>query len=407
MRILFIHNNFPGQYRRIVERLKGDRNYDLLSASLASNTQPSPIRYVRYKPHREPSKDIHPAARYTESTILTGQAVLKSMLAVRDKGWKPDIVLAHSGWGNSMFVKDAWPDTKLMPYFEWYYQADSDESGFLEGKPLDINARVRTRLKNTSMLQDLAAMDWGQCPTQYQLDQYPAVFHDRVSVLHDGVDTQFFSPAAEASFTMGARTFRKGDPVITYIARGMEPYRGFPQFIEAIARLQKLNPHVHAIVIGDDRVAYGAQRQDGTTWKQAMLAEHQPDMERLHFLGRQPLSVLRDVLRISAAHVYLTAPFVLSWSMLEAMSAGALIVGSATPPVEEVIIDGKNGLLTDFFDVSALVERLQLVLGNNQGYLSLRQAARQTILDRFELESCTSRYLSLINSVASGQKPQI
>lgn len=405
MRVLFIHNNFPGQYRRIVERLKGNKHYDLLSASLATNTQPAPIKFVRYKPHREPSKNIHPAAHYTESTILTGQAVLKTLLAVRDKGWKPDIVLAHSGWGNSMFVKDAWPDTKLMPYFEWYYHADGDESGYIEQKPIDINARIRLRLKNTSMLQDLAAMDWGQCPTHYQLEQFPTIFHDRISVIHDGVDTQFFSPAEHANYTVGSHVFRKGDPLITYIARGMEPYRGFPQFIEAIARMQKADPNVQAIVIGEDRVAYGAKRADDKTWKEAMLEEHRPDMDRLHFLGRQPLSVLRDVLRVSAAHVYLTAPFVLSWSMLEAMSAGALLVASATPPVQEVIIDGHNGILTDFFDVGQLVDTLHTVLSNIGGYQAQRAEARQTILERYELESMTSRYLGIINAVASGQRP--
>lgn len=406
MRILFVHNNFPGQYKRIAEHLQGSKNHELLSASLATSAQSSLARSIKYKPHRQPSDQIHPATHYTESAVLLGQGALRSFVALRQTGWKPDIVLAHSGWGNSMFIKDAWPDTKLLSYFEWYYNADGDESTFLRTEPLDLKGRMKVRLKNTPMLHDLAAMDWGQCPTNYQADQFPIAFRDQVTVLHDGIDTGFFSPMVNATFAIGSRLFTKGDPLITYIARGMEPYRGFPQFIEAISRLQKIDAHVHAVVIGEDRVAYGPKRQDGISWKQAVLREYQPDMERLHFLGRQPLSILRNVLRVSAAHVYLTVPFVLSWSMMEAMSTGALVVGSDTPPVRELILDGFNGLLTDFYDVGKLVEKLSDAISSPSSFNSIRDNARNTIMERYTLEDINARYLQLINSVANGHRPQ-
>ena len=222
--------------------------------------------------------------------------------------------------------------------------------GFLDGPMTDINEIMKLRMKNTPMLQDFAAMDWGQCPTAFQASQFPDFFRERMSVLHDGVDTVLFSPDEDATLTVGDRTFRKGDPLITYVARGMEPYRGFPQFMEAVSRLQKMNNDVHVLVIGEDRVAYGKRREDGKTYKEAMLAEHAFDLSRLHFVGNRPLTYLRDAWRVSAAHVYLTIPFVLSWSMLEAMSTGALVVGSDTGPVQEVIEDGRNGLLVPFFE---------------------------------------------------------
>ena len=406
MRILFLHNNFPGQYRRIVNRLHNRKGYELLSASLASNKQPAPFKRLGYTPHRKASKDIHPAIHYTEETVVMGQAVMKTLLPVKNSGWKPDIVLSHSGWGPSLFVKDIWPDTRHLSYFEWYYQAEGSDTGFLNPKEADdYNFRMRIRMKNTAMLHDLASMDWGQCPTEYQLSTFPEIFHDRISVLHDGVDTDFFSPADNTSFTIGEHVFRKGDPLVTYIARGMEPYRGFPQFIEAVSRLQKINPHVHVAVIGEDRVAYGAKRKDGKTWKQAALEEFQPDLTRLHFLGNQPLNVLRDVLRVSAAHVYLTVPFVLSWSMMESMSAGALLVASDTPPVRELIQDGHNGLLVPFFEPDSLAQKLSEVLDAPESYSKIRAEARKTIFARYHLSETVERYLKLIETVASGQRP--
>lgn len=406
MRILFIHNNFPGQYHRIVRRLKGDKNYDMLSASLVENNQPAPIKRIGYKLHREPAPATHPAAQYTEKCVLNGQAVVQSLLPVQKRGWKPDIVLTHSGWGPSLFVKDLWPDTKHLSYFEWYYHAKSADVGFLGEKEMDINALMRTRMKSTAILHDLASMDWGQCPTEFQASQFPDIFKDRMSILHDGVDTEYFSPLEGATFTLGDKVFRRGDPIISYVARGMEPYRGFPQFIEAVARLQKMHPTVQAVVLGEDRVAYGAKRQDGQTWKQAALAEYKPDLDRLHFMGYQPIHVMRDLLRVSAAHVYLTTPFVLSWSLMEAMSTGALIVASDTLPLHEVIDDGVNGLLTPFFEPATLADRLLDILQRPADFESQRAAARQTILERYELNELTDRYLKLIQTVAAGQRPE-
>lgn len=403
MRILFVHNNFPGQYARIVRYLKGNRDVDMLSGSLASNKQPASVTRVGYVPHREARKDVHPALRYTETAVIQGQAVYTAFMPVKAKGWNPDIILAHSGFGDGIFLKDLWPNSKYMPYFEWYYHAYGSDSSFLDGemqkKP---DAELKIRMKNTAILHDLAAMDWGQCPTEFQKSQFPAHFRDRISILHDGVDTEYFSPDETTTFAVNGNLFCKGDPVITYIARGMEPYRGFPQFMEAVAILQKSRPEAHVIIIGDDQVAYGSKRPDGKTYKEWALESLILDESRIHFLGRQSLRTLRDVLRISAAHVYLTVPFVLSWSMMEAMSTGALIVGSDTEPVREIITDGENGLLVPFFEPEVLAGRLSDVLADQARYVPLRERAREHMLERYDMRDLTKQYFSLIERVANG-----
>ncbi|TAA51739.1 glycosyltransferase [Shinella sp. JR1-6] len=404
MRILFVHNNFPGQYARIVRHLKGRRDVDMLSASLASNKQPAPIKRIEYTPHREARRDIHPALSYTETSVIRGQAAYTALLPVKAKGWKPDIILTHSGFGDGLFLKDLWPQAKYMPYFEWYYHAYGSDSSFLDHEaPKKPDVELKIRMKNTAILHDLAAMDWGQCPTEYQKSQFPPQFHERISVLHDGVDVDYFSPDKVATFSVGDLVFRKGDPVITYIARGMEPYRGFPQFMEAAAILQKSRPEAHIVIIGEDRVAYGAKRPDGKTYKEWALENLSLDESRIHFLGRQPLRTLRDALRVSAAHVYLTVPFVLSWSMMEAMSAGALIVGSDTDPVREIVTDGENGLLVPFFEPEALAGRLADVLTDQAQYAPLRERARTLMLERYDMKDLTRKYFNLIERVAKGQ----
>lgn len=408
MRILFVHNNFPGQYARIMRHLEGRRDVDMLAGSLASNKQPSLIKRIEYTPHREIRKDIHPALRYSEMAVIRGQAAYTAFMPVKKSGWNPDVILAHSGFGDGLFLKDLWPRAKYMPYLEWYYHAYGSDASFLDHEaPKKPDEELRVRMKNTAILHDLAAMDWGQCPTEFQKSQFPALFRNRISVLHDGVDTDYFSPDETATFSVGEHVFRKGDPVITYISRGMEPYRGFPEFMEAVAILQKTRPEAHVIIIGDDKVAYGPKRQDGKTYKELALQNLSLDASRIHFLGRQPLRTLRDVLRISAAHVYLTVPFVLSWSMMEAMSAGALIVGSDTAPVREIIADGDNGLLVPFFEPEALATRLADILADPSRYAPLRERARALITARYDMNDLTKRYFNLIERVVSGQTPPL
>jgi len=404
MKILFMHNNFPGQYRRITKFLAPKKKVQMFAATLATNKQEFPEKRVNYKPHREASEKIHPALIATERATIMGQAAYSALLSSRKKGFRPDVIMAHSGWGANMFMKDLFPDAKLLTYYEWYYHSRNSDGDFLKEQKFNPNGEMRIRLKNTPILQDMAAMDWGQCPTQFQHSKFPDIVKDRISVLHDGVDTLFFRPEAKASVTIGDVTLTEDDEVITYVARGMEPYRGFPQFMEMVSRLQKLRPNLHVIMLGNDRVAYGAERKDGKTYKQWALEKFDFDMSRLHMLGLQPLDVFRDMMRITSAHVYFTVPFVLSWSLMEAMSTGALILGSDTAPVKEMITDGHNGVLVDFFDIDDQINKLCHILDNKADYQPLRDQARQTILANYDTRNLLPKYWKLIQSVANGSQ---
>lgn len=408
MKILFMHNNFPGQYRRIEQFIKPMKDVQAAVATLETNAQKQNLKTVTYKPHRDATQGIHPALIATERAVLMGHAAYNTLLPPAKKGYKPDIILSHSGWGANMFLKDIFPDSKLLTYYEWYYHGVGTDADFLKQEPeSDPNTLVRVRMKNTPILQDLAAMDWGQSPTYFQRSQFPDLFHDRISVLHDGVDTRFFSPAEnpkDVKVKIGDVTLSGEDEVITYVARGMEPYRGFPQFIEAVAELQKQRPNLHVVMLGNDRAAYGSKRDDGKTYKEWALETFDLDLSRLHMPGLQPLETFRDLMRITKAHVYLTVPFVLSWSLMEAMGAGALIIGSDTDPLKEVVTDGENGLLVPFFEPSAIVEAVIRACDDPAGHMPLRQKARETILERYDTEKLLPQYWDLIQSVANGSQ---
>lgn len=403
MRILFLHNNFPGQYRRIAGYLRGVEGVELLAGTLKSNEQDFGIRRVNYALHRDVTEKIHPTLVPTERAVLTAQAAFQALYGLRETGWAPDLVCSHSGWGPSLLIKELWPDTRLLSLFEWYYRARGSDADFLE--PMTHDAAARAHFKNLPILADLAEMDWGTSPTRWQWSQFPAHLRSNISVLHEGVDCDFFAPGEEASVEAGGRVFTARDEVITYVARGMEPYRGFPQFMAAVAALQKRRPNLHVLIAGNDRTAYGKRRDDGRTHREHALASLDLDLSRVHFLGLVPLTTLRAMFRITRAHVYLTVPFVLSWSMLEAMATGALILGSDTAPVRELVTHDENGLLTDFFDSARIADDLERILKGEVDAARLRRAARATIASDYALPSILPRQWALMRAVARDGRP--
>ncbi len=407
MRVLFLHNNFPGQYRRIMSYLQDDPLIeDMVACTLETNEQKFPLKKVVYKPHREITKGIHPAAASFESSIINAQNVFQQLMGLKNRGWAPDLICGHSGWGPTLFLRDLWPDARMLTYFEWWYNSVGSDTEFLARQPSTPDERVRLRMKNATFLADLAIMDWGQCPTRFQHGQFPKLFRDSIEVLHDGVDVDYFAPdpAKEDSFTLGDRTFRRGDEIVTYTTRGMEPYRGFPQFMEALSILQKERPNVQTIIVGKDRAAYGAARKDGKTYKEHAFETLDLDESRIHFTGLVSLRDLRSIWRISSVHTYFTVPFVLSWSMIEAMSTGVLLLGSDTAPVREIITDGENGLLVDFWDTKAMATKMGEAIAKQQKFAGLRTKARQTVLERYSAKHLLPAHRQLMADVASGLK---
>ena len=399
MRLLFLHNNFPAQFGHLARYLS-EQGHDVTFGTHWQGTPPDWLRILRFRPHREVGERQHPYLRSAEGAVLNGQALARAAWEMKAQGYSPDLVVAHSGWGPGLYVPDVWPDAKYVGYFEWYYHSRGADVGFLGDVSRDDQLRIRTR--NAAILLDLAACNWGIVPTGFQASQFPRSLRRKLTVQHDGVDTDRFAPAPGRRLKLPDLDLSHVGELVTYVARGMEPYRGFPQAMAAFAEVQKRRPHAHIVIVGEDRVAYGRRLPNGDTFRKKMLRELDLDMERLHFTGLLPNDLYREVLLASAAHVYLTVPFVLSWSMIEAMSAGCLVIGSDTEPVREVIRDGENGLLVDFFDTGGLADRICDALARPDGFAGLRAGARRTAVERYAASKLIPQRAQLLEAVVSG-----
>ncbi|MEO1444693.1 MAG: glycosyltransferase, partial [Cyanobacteria bacterium J06635_11] len=347
-----------------------------------------------YGASREPSQQTHFYVKPLEQAVLYGQGAYRSLIQLKNKeNFYPDVIYAHSGWGPGLFVKDLFPKADYLCFFEWFYNAHGSDVDFDPAEPVTDETEARLRIRNATILIDLYSCDRGLSPTRWQHQQFPSEFHNKLSVWHDGIDTDFFKPDPNAKLVIEPSApiacpspldLSEVDEIITYVARGMEPYRGFPQFMKAVELLQKRRPNCHVVVVGQDRVAYGQTPIDKSHRQQA-LDTLDLDLSRLHFTGLLSYPKYLKVLQASSVHVYLTRPFVLSWSALEAMSVGCAVVGSSTAPVEEIIQDGVNGLLVDFFEPERIVERIVEVLEHPNRMQEMRTRARQTIVDKYNL----------------------
>ena len=402
MNLLFIHQNFPGQFRHLAPHLAA-AGHRVHAFAIEGRDVPG-VEVHRYKPGRGTSPHIHPWAQEFETKVIRGEACAAAASQLAARGFTPDVIIANPGWGESLFLKDVWPDARLLALVEFYYAARGLDFDFdPEFYRHDIQRDARLRAKNAHLLLTLEAMDWGLSPTRFQKSTVPKPYHDEISVVFDGIDTRVVQPDRAATVTASGRTLRSGDEVITFVNRNLEPYRGYHIFMRALPEILRRRPNAIALIVGGDEVSYGAAAPAGKTWKQIFLEEVKDrlDASRVIFPGRLPFEDYLRVLQVSACHVYLTYPFVLGWSCIEAMSAGCLLVGSATPPVKEAIEHQKNGLLVDFFDVDALANTVVGCLARPQQYASLRAAARQTTVERYDLTTvCLPEQVKLVETVS-------
>lgn len=402
---LFIHQNFPGQFKHLAPAL-ATQGHEVVGIGMNQPTLPLPgVRYFRHdvgnQPHgpRPPSqlKDLF-------GKVLRGESAAARLEWLKAQGFEPDVVFVHPGWGEALFVRDVFPKARLLIYAEYYYQGEGGDAFFdPEFSEPSGAALQRLRLRNTHLLHAMSVADGALSPTTFQRDRHPEWFRDRITVIHDGIDTQRFRPEPSAYVQLQAAglTLRPGDEVVVFVARQLEPYRGYHIFMRALPELMKQRPNARVVIVGGDGVSYGAAPPQGKTWKQIFLDEvkHELDMKRIHFVGKVPHTVLTQLMQVSAVYTYLTYPFVLSWSLMEAMSCGCLIVASKTAPVEEVIEHGRNGLLVDFFDPQTLASTVADALARRAELQHLRDAARQTILDRYDLQQhCMPALLSFVGA---------
>jgi len=412
MNILFVHNNFPAQFRFLAEVMsrRGDQ-----CAAIASHTgqiiQGVPL--ARWRARRGSTQGIFDPATRAEADLIRGYAAAECAMALKNQGFTPDLIIGHPGWGETLLLREIFKEARQILYGEYYYRSTGADSGFdPEFDAFDIAGGFRVHAKNATLALAYVDADRIVCPTEFQASLLPSLFRSRVAVIHEGVDTKHVDQNAAAQFKLaGGRVLDRSTPVITFINRRFEPQRGFHIFMRALPKVLAAIPNVEVLLIGsDDPDVYGVRAPAGTTWKQLLLAEvnDRIDAGRVHFTGHLPHDQMLAALSISTAHVYYTYPFVLSWSLLEAMACKCLIVASDTAPVRDVIENGQNGLLLDFFDVDGLSDALIRACGDSSALLPLRRAARDTVVARFDRDRvCRPAWLELIKNLLGSEERAI
>jgi glycosyltransferase involved in cell wall biosynthesis len=410
-KVLFVHNNFPAQYGQLANVLAQDDRYRVMALGTPSARPLDGVTLFRYAlpPEIAAERHIHPFAQRFEVECWRAEQIMYLANHIRAEGLSPDIVFVHPGWGESLPLRVLFPKAAICVYCEFFYRTRGADVGFDPEFPeLGLDGLVKVSLGNASTLLALAEADIGLSPTQWQKSTYPVGFADKIGVIHDGVDTGTARPDPAATVTPpdSRRVFRSGDEVVTYVARNLEPYRGIHTFVRSWPKLLRDRPNAHIFVVGGNDVSYGPRAPDGKAWIDLFLQEikGQVDLSRVHFFGRVTRQIYLNILQVSAVHVYLTYPFVLSWSALEAMACGCLVIGSDTEPVREVLADGETGLLTPFFSADALAAKMVDVLHNKERFASMRGRARDFVKSNYDFKDVTLPRLRNILSEFEGRR---
>ncbi|CAN7273768.1 glycosyltransferase [Acidovorax sp. LjRoot66] len=346
-------------------------------------------------PAISPANDaVHPMARGFEQAIRRGEQVVVSLSEYKRQGLEPDVIVAHPGWGDAFFVRDFFPGARVVGLFEYFYHARGADVGFDPEFPTQFSDIFRLHASNATQLLALESCDDAICSTAWQKSRFPQAYRDKLQVLHEGIDTRQARPDPGATFALPDGTvLRQGDEVLTFVSRSLEPYRGFHVFMRALPAILRARPQCRVVIVGAlEGVSYGSPPAHGGHWKEACLRELDAhglhiDPARVHFTGSLPHADYLRALQISRAHVYLTYPFILSWSLIEAMSVGCVLLTSNTAPVQEVIEDGEHGLMFPFRDHASLARLAIAALAEPARHVHLGQAARERAQERFDFET--------------------
>ncbi|WP_420402501.1 glycosyltransferase family 4 protein [Nisaea sp.] len=405
MKVLFAHQNMPGQFKHLAPALAAD-GHEVVFLTKPKRPNLPGVRKVEYELHRQAGNPPHRYFDRFEDQILHGQAITRACLKLQAQGFTPDVICAHTGWGEAMFLKDVFPEARLLAFNEFFYRSRGTDTDFVNKGP-DIDRDCRTRVRNAHMLLSMAAADWGYVPTYWQWSTHPKQFRENMTVVHDGIDTDACvrEPDAFIDLADGRRLTAK-DEVVTYVARNLEPYRGFDVVAAALEKILQARPNAHILITGGEEVSYGSGPGYADSWKDALIPHRKLDASRLHFLGRLPYDEFGRMQSISSAHIYLTYPFVLSWSMLEAMAKECLVVASDTAPVREVIRHGKNGLLVEYGNPELLADAVTDALAKGKKLNPVRKAARKTVVERYDLKTiCLPIQKDIVERLGRGENP--
>jgi glycosyltransferase involved in cell wall biosynthesis len=418
MELLFLHQNFPGQFKHLAPALAA-QGHEVVALTLQKvpATTWHGVRVIPYAVARGTSPTVHPWVADFETKVIRAEAAFRAMLALKAQGFAPDAVIAHPGWGESLFVKEVWPATKLGIYAEFFYHPHGADVGFDPEFPsTDPQGEAcRLRLKNLNHLLHFDVADAAISPTHWQASTFPEPFRAKITVVHDGIDTDAIAPNPSVSLTLTTQagqqvTLTRHSEVITFVNRNLEPYRGYHVFMRALPEILERRPNARVLIVGGNEVSYGArpdpQRYGNRPWRQIFIDEVRPripdaDWARVHFLGNVPYQHFIPLLQLSTVHVYLTYPFVLSWSLLEAMSAGCAMVASDTQPLHEAIRHDETGRLVQFFDIAGLANEICALLDDPAARQRLGANARAFAQAHYDLQRvCLPRQLEWVTTLA-------
>jgi glycosyltransferase involved in cell wall biosynthesis len=410
MNILFIHQNYPAQYKHILNWLATDpgqlaEKHQIVFLTQKQDTpKPSTYHIVSYNPDHIPADNAYPYSAEFEKCCANGAKVADVCRNLEGQGFKPHIIIGHSGWGEMLFLKDLWPDVPVISYFEYFYGVKGGAVGFDPEFPIsDVMPFIMSARNGINHLSH-AGCDLGQTATEWQKNGYPKSFHDKIRVMHEGIRTDLCVPNPNASVRLGrvSKSVTRSDEIFTYMARNLEPVRGFHSFMRALPKILEARPNARVLVIGGKEVSYGRALPDGHSYRGMLEGEvgDKVDWSRVHFLGRVPYEVYLAVIQLSRCHIYLTVPFVPSWSLMESMSMQATIVASDVAPVRELITDGRTGFLVDFFSPDEIATKVIDVLAHKDHYAQIGKAARNHMVKKYDFQAVALKAnLRLINKL--------
>jgi glycosyltransferase involved in cell wall biosynthesis len=410
MKILFVHQNMPGQYREMMYWLAA-RGHDEVAFLTQRRDFPEVrgVRKVLYAAHHTPAKDAYGLSRVWEDAVGVGYGAALACQTLAAEGWAPDIIVGHTGWGELLFMKQVWPEVPILGFFEYFYLSEGGPVGFDPEQPPSELSPFLLHARNAVPFANLNVVDRGISPTRWQKETFPAAFQDKLACCHDGIRTDRLRPDGHVRLTLGRVPvpLRKGDEILTYVARNMERTRGFHILMRALPEIMAARPEARVLIVGGSGVSYGKQSVAKGGFRAEMEAEvgDRVDWDRVHFLGQLPYADFQKVVQISRCHVYLTMPFVLSWSLLEAMSMEATIVASDVAPVREAITHGETGMLVDFHDPGALARKCIEVLAKPQAFAHLGPAARAHVVRHYDfLTVCLPEHIRQMNALVGPDK---
>lgn len=406
MHVLFVHRNFPAQFGHVAARLVKQLGWRCSFVSEKPPQTVAGVQNLQYRVEGGATERTHYFSRTFENAVWHAASVYEALRPFRDE-LRPDLIVGHSGFGSTLYLGELFPDAPVIGYFEFFYRAHGSDLDFRPDMPPSERDVLRTRSRNAMILLDLEYCDAGYSPTEYQAGLLPEAYRPKLEVIHDGIDTSFWRRDSDPERVVGERPLERGERLVTYVSRGLEAMRGFDVFMRVAKRVCEERSDVRFAVVGREEIAYGGDlaHTGGTSFKEHVLAQDDYDLSRFDFLGNIPPSELRRLFSLSDCHVYLTAPFVLSWSLLDAMACGCTVVGSDTAPVREVLADGENGLLSGFFDAQGLAERVLGVLEDPEEHRrGIGAEAARTVTERYALDVTFPRLANFFGQIAASSR---